>query len=127
MSFLLPLLFVAFMVAIAGAAFALMFKNISDITKMGMEPIKRPRFRHPELQEVEDGDELLVVKFKPEIDEAGTVDLHFTPDEEFNDKVKQSDNFLHQSLKNRIEEINDPWYDDEDDDDDGDVPALVTR
>ena len=115
----------AFMVAIAGAAFALMFKNISDISKMRMDPIRRPRFKHPELQEVEDGDELLVVKFKPEIDEAGTVDLHFTPDEEFNDKVKRSDNYLQQSLQSRIEEINDPWY--EDDDDDGDVPAVVRR
>ena len=115
----------AFMVAIAGAAFALMFKNISDISKMRMDPIRRPRIKHPELQEVEEGDELLVVKFNPEIEEAGTVDLHFTPDEEFNDKVKRSDNYLQQSLQSRIEEINDPWY--EDDDDDGDVPAVVRR
>ena len=61
---------------------------------------------HPELAEVQPGDELLVV--------------NFTPDEEFINRVKESDNFLQQSLKDRIEEIED------DDDDDGGalVPAV---
>ena len=45
----------------------------------------------------------------------------FTPDEEFNRKV--TDGFLSQSLKDRIDELDDPW----DDDDDGDVPAIVRR
>ncbi len=67
---------------------------------------------HPELSEVKPGDELLVV--------------NFTPDEEFKRRVMTSDTNLQQSLKNRIDEINDPWYDD-DDDDDGDVPAVVRR
>ena len=62
---------------------------------------------HPELAEVQPGDELLVV--------------NFTPDEEFINRVKESDNFLQQSLKDRIEEL-----DDDDDDDDGGslVPAV---
>ena len=64
------------------------------------------------LTEVKPGDELLVV--------------NFTPDEEFKRRVMTSDTNLQQSLKNRIDEINDPWYDD-DDDDDGDVPAVVRR
>ena len=59
---------------------------------------------HPELAEVQPGDELLVV--------------NFTPDEEFINRVKESDNFLQQSLQERIEEI-------EDDDDDDDGGALV--
>ena len=61
---------------------------------------------HPELAEVQPGDELLVV--------------NFTPDEEFINRVKESDNFLQQSLQDRIEEIED------DDDDDGGalVPAV---
>ena len=57
---------------------------------------------HPEMVEVKPGDELMVV--------------NFTPDKEFNDKVV--DGMLHQSLKDRIEEI-------EDDDDDDDGGALV--
>ena len=59
---------------------------------------------HPELAEVQPGDELLVV--------------NFTPDEEFTNRVKESDNFLQQSLQDRIEELVE-----EDDDDDG--GALV--
>ncbi len=57
---------------------------------------------HPEMMDVKPGDELMVVKF--------------TPDDEFNNKVV--DGMLHQSLKDRIEEI-------EDDDDDDDGGALV--
>ena len=56
---------------------------------------------HPEMSEVKQGDELMVV--------------NFTPDEEFSKKVQQSDNFLQQSLQERIDEIEDPW-DNEDDD-----------
>ena len=62
---------------------------------------------HPEMVDVEQGDELLVV--------------NFTPDDEFNRKV--SDGMLSQSLKDRIDELDDPW----DDDEDGDVPAVVRR
>ena len=57
---------------------------------------------HPEMTEIQPGDELLVV--------------NFTPDQEFNDRVV--DGMLHQSLKDRIEEI-------EDDDDDHDGGSLV--
>ena len=51
---------------------------------------------HPEMADVQNGDELLVVKFGQE---------------------EKKDPLL-QSLENRITELNDPW---EDDDDDGDV------
>ena len=59
---------------------------------------------HPEMMEVKPGDELMVVKF--------------THDDEFNNKVV--DGMLHQSLKDRIEEL------DDDDDDEGGalVPAV---
>ncbi len=61
---------------------------------------------HPEMTDIKPGDELLVV--------------NFTPDDEFNKRVKESDNFLQQSLQERIEEL------DDDDDDDGGalVPAV---
>ena len=51
---------------------------------------------HPEMAEVQNGDELLVVKFGEE---------------------EKKDPLL-QSLENRITELNDPWEDDEDDDGD---------
>ena len=52
---------------------------------------------HPEMTDVKNGDELLVVKFGEE---------------------EKKDPLL-QSLENRITELNDPWEDD--DDDDGDI------
>ena len=55
---------------------------------------------HPEMADVQNGDELLVVKFGQE---------------------EKKDPLL-QSLENRITELNDP---DEDDDDDGDVVVRV--
>tara|TARA_B100000965_G_scaffold2946_1_gene2362 strand:+ start:1608 stop:1949 length:342 start_codon:yes stop_codon:yes gene_type:complete len=58
---------------------------------------------HPEMSEVKQGDELMVV--------------NFTPDEEFSKRVKESDTFLQKSLQERIDEIEDPW----EDDDDGDI------
>ena len=61
---------------------------------------------HPEMSDVRQGDELMVV--------------NFTPDDEFLKRVEQSDNFLQKSLQERIDEIEDPW----DDDDDG---GLVVR
>ena len=57
---------------------------------------------HPEMEDVEVGDELLVI--------------NFTPDDEFVNRVKGSDNFLHQSLMDRIEEM-----EEDDEDDDGDI------
>ena len=83
-------------------AFVLMFWNDRFIKeKKELTPV------HPELKDVKNGDELMVV--------------NFTKDP------------LHASLQNRINngmEISDPWYneDDEDDDEgDGDVPAIVRR
>ena len=58
---------------------------------------------HPEMVDVKQGDELLVVKFGGE---------------------EKKDPLL-QSLENRITELNDPWEEDEEEDDDGDV--IVRR
>tara|TARA_B100000902_G_scaffold394215_1_gene450063 strand:- start:845 stop:1129 length:285 start_codon:yes stop_codon:yes gene_type:complete len=60
---------------------------------------------HPEMEDVEQGDELLVV--------------NFIPDEEFQQRVKESDSYISQSLRDRIEEL------EEDEDDDGDIIARV--
>ena len=82
-------------------AFTLMFWNDKFIKeKRELTPV------HPELKDVKNGDELMVV--------------NFTKDP------------LHASLQNRINngmEISDPWIDEDDEDDegDGDVPAIVRR
>ena len=81
----------------------------SNDLKMDVSTKQITRPPHPELQDVKPGDELLVV--------------NFTPDDEFNRKV--TDGILSKSLKDRIDELDDPWEDD--DDDDGDVPAVVRR
>ena len=72
-----------------------------DIPMQGYSVEKKTvtKIPHPEMAEVQNGDELLVVKFG---------------------KEEKKDPLL-QSLENRITELNDPW---EDDDDDGD---LVVR
>ena len=106
MTILIPLVFIAIMLSLTGAAFALIFKNISDINKLE----RKPR-RHPELDDVKEGDELLVVKFKSDWEE-GEVDIKFTPDSQFNDII------LNKSLQKRIDEI-------DDDDSDGDILVNV--
>ena len=88
-----------------GAAFALIFRNLRDIDKIekGEYNIKEKttfvtKTVHPEMEEVEVGDELLVVRF----DE---------PEEEKDPRFKLDSPALHgdplnESLKKRIEEIN---------------------
>ena len=96
------LLFILVSVTLAGAAFALMWKNISDISKISnkieVESRTVKRTVHPELLDVKPGDELMVVNFK-ETDERDPI---------------------YKSLQERIDELNE----DDDDDDDG---GLVVR
>ena len=97
------LLFILISVSLAGAAFALMWKNISDISKVSnkIEVEKRTvtKTMHPELLEVKPGDELMVVNFKEQ---------------------DQSDP-IYKSLQERIDELTEE--EDEDDEDGG----LVVR
>jgi len=114
MSPLISIMIVLAMVYLLGMSLYLMYRNLSDIYKMNMGTPK-VRLSHPELDEVEEGDELLVVKFKPEVDSEGTVDLKFTPDAKFNDI------FLKKSLEKRLEELEN----EDEDDDDGDIIVRV--
>tara|TARA_B100000941_G_C28499996_1_gene553488 strand:- start:315 stop:662 length:348 start_codon:yes stop_codon:yes gene_type:complete len=109
-----PILFLLTLVGLFGMSLSLMWKNMSDINK----PIKRKKItNHPEIDGVvKEGDELLVIKFSPEVDETGTVDVQFTPDAQLEDR------FLKKSLELRIEELED---EDDEDEGDGDVPALL--
>ena len=102
METLFALLFILISVSLAGAAFALMWKNISDISnirsKIEVESRTVKRTVHPELLDVKPGDELMVVNFKEQ---------------------DQSDP-IYRSLQERIDELTE----DDDDDDDG---GLVVR
>jgi len=80
------------------------FKAAQELSTPVVEKRQVTRAIHPEMRDVKEGDELMVVKFKQE----------------------PTDPML-QSLQNRIsngQQIDDPW-DDTDDDGDGDVPALI--
>ena len=91
-------------VALAGAAFALIFRNLRDIDKLEKGQyniVEKKRYvtrqQHPEMEDVEVGDELLVVRF----DE---------PEKEKDPRFKLDSPALHgdtlnESLKKRIEEL----------------------
>ena len=102
METLFALVFILISVSLAGAAFALMWKNISDISKIRskneVESRTVKRTVHPELLDVKPGDELMVVNFKEQ---------------------DQSDP-IYRSLQERIDELTE----EDDDDDDG---CLVVR
>ena len=102
----MAILFVASWIILLILAVRLIARGWSAATDLGSgkfvetsRTVTRPP--HPEMMEVQPGDELMVVQF--------------TPDDEFTDKVV--DGMLQQSLKDRIEEL--------DDDDDDDGVALV--
>ena len=111
---LVPILFLLSIAVLFIMALNLMYRNLTSINSMLNSPVEVKR-RHPEMTEVKTGDELLVVKFKPEVDAEGTVDLQFIPDRALEDRM------LNKALENRIAEL-----EDEDDDDDGDIPARLT-
>jgi len=100
------ILYILISVAMLGAAFALIFKNLRDIDKIekGEYNIKEKttfvtKTVHPEMEEVEVGDELLVVRFdEPEKEE----DPRFKLD---SPELHNLGDGLNESLKKRIEEL----------------------
>ena len=92
-------IYLLFLVGVAGATFAFMWKLMSSTLDDFKKPIKKKSL-HPELSDVNNGDELMVVKFKSDFEE-GTIDLKFTPDNKFNDT------FLKKSFEKRMKEIED--------------------
>tara|TARA_R100001443_G_scaffold91845_1_gene98566 strand:- start:67 stop:393 length:327 start_codon:yes stop_codon:yes gene_type:complete len=100
------ILYILISVAMLGAAFALIFKNLSDIDKIekGEYNIKEKttfvtKTVHPEMEEVEVGDELLVVRFdEPEKEQ----DPRFKLD---SPELHNLGDSLHKSLQDRIDEL----------------------
>ena len=91
-------------VVIGIASLRLMFKNMIEINKLN-NPKTILKDLHPELENVQPGDELMTVKFGEENEEEDP---------------------LYKSLKNRINELNDE-LDDEDEDEDDDGGDVVVR
>ena len=100
------ILYILISVAMLGAAFALIFRNLRDIDKIekGEYNIKEKttfvtKTVHPEMEEVEVGDELLVVRFdEPEEEE----DPRFKLD---SPELHNLGDSLHKSLQDRIDEL----------------------
>ena len=98
------ILYILISVAMLGAAFALIFKNLRDIDKIekGEYDIKEKttfvtKTVHPEMEEVEVGDELLVVRFdEPKKEQDPRFKL---------DSPALHGDILNESLKKRIEEL----------------------
>ena len=99
------ILYILISVAMLGAAFALILRNLRDIDKIekGEYNIREKttfvtKSVHPEMEEVEVGDELLVVRFdEPEKEEDPRFKL---------DSPALHGDTLNESLKKRIEELN---------------------
>ena len=109
------LLFILSSAALAGAAFALMWRNLKSIDEMPMKNYRQGTWTtevtkrvHPEMKDVEPGTELLGVNFE---------------------KKTECDIAEYKDLQKRINELKgeleDPWNDEEDDDDDGDIVVRV--
>ena len=100
------ILYILISVAMLGAAFALIFKNLRDIDKIekGEYNLKEKttfvtKTVHPEMEEVEVGDELLVVRFdEPEKEQ----DPRFKLD---SPELHNLGDSLHKSLQDRIDEL----------------------
>ena len=99
-------IYVVISIAMLGAAFALIFKNLSDIDKIekGVYNVEEKttfvtKTVHPEMEEVEVGDELLVVRFdEPEKEQ----DPRFKLD---SPELHNLGDSLHKSLQDRIDEL----------------------
>ena len=109
------LLFILSTAALGGAAFALMWRNLKSINELPMKNYRQGEWTtevtkriHPEMQDVEPGEQLMGVTFE---------------------KKTECDIEEYKELQDRItklkEELSDPWIDDEEEDDDGDIVVRV--
>ena len=102
MIFLFNIIFIITSLILGVAAVMLIWRNMMDINKLN-RPKRTIQDLHPELENVQPGDELMTVNFGEE---------------------KEDEDPLYKSLKDRIDELNDE-DDEDDDDDDGDVIVRV--
>ena len=102
---LFNIIFIISFLILGVGALMLIWRNLDDINKLN-NPKTILKDLHPELENVQPGDELMTVNFGEE---------------------KEDEDPLYKSLKNRINELNDELDDEEEDedDDDGDVVVRV--
>tara|TARA_Y100001963_G_scaffold3592_1_gene4730 strand:- start:135 stop:452 length:318 start_codon:yes stop_codon:yes gene_type:complete len=102
---LFNIIFIISFLILGVGALMLIIRNLSDINKLN-NPKTILKDLHPELENVQPGDELMTVNFEEE--------------------KEDEEDPLYKSLKNRINELNEELDDeDEDEDDDGDVIVRV--
>ena len=102
---LFNIIFIISFLILGVGAVMLILRNLVDIRQLN-NPKTILKNLHPELEEVQPGDELMTVNF--------------------GDKKEEDEDPLYKSLKNRINELNEELDDeDEDEDDDGDVVVRV--
>ena len=99
---LFNIIFIISFLILGVGALMLIWRNLDDINKLN-NPKTILKDLHPELENVQPGDELMTVNFGDENEEDP----------------------LYKSLKNRIDELNEERYDDEDDDEDDDGDVVV--
>ena len=98
---LFNIIFIISFLILGVGAVMLILRNLVDIRQLN-NPKTILKNLHPELEDVQPGDELMTVNF--------------------GDKKEEDEDPLYKSLKNRINELNEELDDeDEDEDDDGDV------
>ena len=105
------LLFILSSAALAGAAFALMWRNLKSIDEMPMKNYRQGTWTtevtkrvHPEMKDVEPGTELLGVNFE---------------------KKTECDIEEYKDLQKRINELKEELGGEEEEDDDGDIVVRV--
>ena len=103
MIFLFNVIFIVTSLILGVEAVMLIWRNMMDINKLN-KPKRTIQDLHPELENVQPGDELMTVNFGEENEEEDP---------------------LYKSLKDRINELNEEDDDDDEDDDDGDVIVRV--
>ena len=101
---LFNIIFIISFLILGVGALMLIWRNLDDINKLN-NPKTILKDLHPELENVQPGDELMTVNFGEENEEDP----------------------LYKSLKNRIDELNEERYDDEDDEDEDDGGEVVVR
>ena len=102
---LFNIIFIISVLILGVGAVMLILRNLVDIRQLN-NPKTILKNLHPELEEVQPGDELMTVNF--------------------GDKKDEDEDPLYKSLKNRINELNEELDDEEEDeDDDGDVVVRI--
>ena len=101
---LFNIIFIISFLILGVGALMLIWRNLDDINKLN-KPKRTIQDLHPELENVQPGDELMTVNFGEENEEDP----------------------LYKSLKNRIDELNEERYDDEEEDEDDDDGDVVVR